>query len=323
MESNLQTHESSRAGMPALPAVPLVSLVILTYKSAKYMRMCLETVAKLDYKPLEILVPDSLSQDDTLQATEDAAKAIGLDVKILPLPWNRGWSAGNNAGWRESHGEFVVFLNPDTEVTPNFITELVKPMIDDPTVGITGSKMYYPNTKRMQHAGAMIRPNGMTWHFGWEEEDTGQYDELREVHYVTGAGIGVRRAVLEKLNGFDEDYFPAYYEEVDFATRTRKHGWRILFVPTAVMYHHESYCYKVNSPSFRTQYERMRIRYLLKNYGLREWLTQIIPAEIKWYRPKYNAGAKGFWHDQIQAYFAAIPWLIQRKILRRPPWPKP
>lgn len=299
---------------------PLVSVVILTYKSARYMKMCLETVARLDYKPLEILIPDSMSQDDTLEAAEKAAREVGLDVTLLPLPWNRGWSAGNNAGWRASKGEIVLFLNPDTEVTPNFVTELVKPMLANPEIGATGSKMYYPNSRKMQHAGASITPNGMTSHFGWDEEDNGQWDHISIVDYVTGAGIAVRRTVLEKLNGFDEDYFPAYFEEVDFCTRARKAGYKIQFVPTAVMYHHESYCYKANSPSFRTQYQRMRIRYLLKNYGLREWITRILPAEIKWHMPKYNAGAAGLHRDQIQAYFYAIPWFIRRKILRRPIW---
>lgn len=297
---------------------PLVSLVILTYKSARYMRMCLNTVARLDWKPLEILIPDSMSQDDTLDAAAEAAREIGLEVKLLPLPWNRGWSAGNNAGWRESRGEFVVFLNPDTEVTTNFVTELVKPMLTDSSVAATGSKMYYPNSRKMQHAGATISPNGMTSHFGWDEEDVGQYDQLRQVDYVTGAGICIRRSVLEQLNGFDEDYFPAYFEEVDFCTRARKAGYRILFVPTAVMYHHESYCYKANSPSFRTQYQRMRIRYLLKNYSWLEWRTQIIPTEYRWFR--YNPGAKGLRRDQVQAYFAAIAWFFRRRILRRGPW---
>ena len=301
-------------GSETTNAGPLVSIVILTYRSAQYVGQCLRSIAGLEYSPLEIVVADNASTDGSLDVALQAAHDCGLDIKTVPLSRNLGCAGGNNAGWRASAGQIVVFLNPDTEVTPSLVGALVKPLLQDSSIGVTGAKIYYPNSRTMQHAGARICPNGMSNHFGAGEEDRGQYDEVRDVDYVTGAGFAVRRSLLEELDGFDEDYFPAYFEETDFCTRARKQGWRVLYVPTAVFYHHESVSLTVNSPAFHRLYQRMRIRYCIKNFTLRDWVRRFLPFEYWWMR--HEPHARGHRREQFRAYAEGAWWLLG-KCLRR------
>ncbi|MCX7626388.1 MAG: glycosyltransferase, partial [Candidatus Sumerlaeaceae bacterium] len=200
---------------------------------------------------------------------------------VLALERNLGCCGGNNVGWRISSAQVVVFLNPDTEVTPSFLREILTPFVTMPDVGVVGCKIYYPGTRRLQHAGARVLPNGRTEHFGTGLEDQGQYDEPRDCDYVTGAAIAVRRSLLEALGGFDEDFFPAYFEEVDFCTRAHRLGWRVLYWPRAVLYHHESVSLGVESERFLRLYHRMRLLYCVKHLGVRQWLSGFAVEEFR------------------------------------------
>ena len=283
-------------------SLPAVSLVILTYRSAEYIGQCLESLCCLEgLNEFEIIVADNASSDGSAQIARECAERLGVNVRVMELPRNLGCAGGNNAGWRASTGKVVVFLNPDTEVTPTFVRELVKPISDDPKVGVTGAKIYYPGTTCLQHAGGFIHPNGMTGHYGaGENDDQGNYDTVRKCDYVTGAGVAVRRSLLEQLGGFDEEYFPAYFEEVDFCTRARRAGVSVLYIPTAVLYHHESVTLAVDSPGFRRLYQKMRIVYLWKNLrGYREWRAAI--GFEKWWMMQ-SPYAKGHRLEQFRAY---------------------
>ncbi len=297
-----------------LPPSARVSVVILCYNSAGYIAPCLRSVARLEHRPLEVVVADNASRDGSADAARRAARECGLEIRLLPLDRNLGCGGGNNAGWRASRGEVIVFLNPDTEVTPGFVTELLRPMTEDPAIAVTGAKIYYPGTRTLQHAGAKIHPNGMTGHYGSGQEDRGEWDEPRDVDYVTGAGFAVRRDVLERVGGYDEDYFPAYFEESDLCTRIRRAGWRVRYAPAAVLFHHESVSLTVNSPGFHRLYQRMRIRYLIKNYTLRDWLGRFLPFEARWMLRCPEA--RGHRLEQFRAYAEGLAWWIGKKIRR-------
>lgn len=283
--------------------------MLLSYNSADYIVPCVRSVVSSDYDPLELTIVDNASSDNSVQVARTAFVDSQLPGQVLVLEKNLGCAGGNNAGWRAATGRFVIFLNPDTEVLPNFISELVAPLHDS-SIGATGAKIYYPGSRKLQHAGAYLLPNGLTNHYGAGEEDRGQHDAPRDVDYVTGAGFAIRRDVLEKVRGFDEDFFPAYFEEVDLCTRVRRMGLRIRYVPTAVMYHHESVSLLANSPRFRRLYQRMRIRYCIKNLNRRQWLRDFIPFEARW-MVKERA-ARYQIHEQLRAYMENVAWLISR-----------
>ncbi len=264
---------------------------------------------------MEIIVADNASGDRSVEAAKEAADGAKLDIKLLTLAANLGCAGGNNVGWRESRGEIVLFLNPDTEVRPDTVRELVMPLVQDPSVGATGAKIYWPGTRRIQHAGGRIYPNGMTDHWGKGEEDTGQHDVPRDVDYVTGAGFAVRRVILERLNGFDEEYFPAYFEETDLCTRIRRLDYRIRYIPTAMLDHHESVTLGAQSRGFRRMYHGMRMRFIWKNYTWRE-IWKAGGFELWWMR--HEPRAKGYRLEQFVAYAGAAVWVVRRSLgLRR------
>lgn len=259
---------------------------------------------------MEVIVADNASIDESVAIAESFAPQPPFPLRVLPLKNNLGCAGGNNAGWRACHGEIIVFLNPDTEVTPGCIEQLVLPLINSSSIGVTGAKMYYPDSRTLQHAGALIHPNGMTAHFGIGQEDNGQWDTPRDVDYVTGAGFAIRRDLLESLSGFDEEYFPAYYEEVDLCLRVRKAGRRVVYIPTAVMTHHESVALGTDSPALRNLYARMRIQFCLKNYSLVQLLRYGVPFEVRWLLRE--PAARGNRLPQLRAYAANWKFLVRK-----------
>lgn len=254
---------------------------------------------------------DNASSDHSVEVARSVAPEIGCPVKLLPLATNLGCAGGNNVGWREARGEFILFLNPDAELEAETIQALLRPMLDDPSVAITGAKIYYPGTRVLQHAGGLIYPNGMTDHWGKGEEDTGQYDVARDVDYVTGAGFLVRRSVLERLGGLDEEYFPAYFEETDLCVRARKLGMRVRYVPEALLIHHESVTLGVDSRSFRRMYQRMRMRFIWKNFSWRE-IYKAAGFELWWMR--HSPHSRGHRVEQFVAYAECAGWLLRKTL---------
>ncbi|HEQ60080.1 MAG TPA: glycosyltransferase family 2 protein, partial [Firmicutes bacterium] len=178
---------------------PLVSVIVLSLNGADVIRECLDTLLVNDYPNFEVLVVNNGSTD----ATPEIVSNEYPRVRLINLPQNRGYAGGMNEGLKASRGEILVPLNDDTINTPNLVSEIVRPMLEDPQVGVVGCKILYPDRKTLQHAGGIILPNGLTRHFGYEEEDRGQYDEQREVDYVTGCAIAIRRKIFQQLGLYD------------------------------------------------------------------------------------------------------------------------
>lgn len=304
-------HQNEQSIMSA-PAPPLLSIVILAYGNREYVDACLEGVAGQTWPNFEVVFVDNASSDDSADVARAAFARLGLKGQVLALKENLGCAGGNNLGWLNARGDYVLFLNPDTQMEPACVAELILPLIQDKTIGITGAKMYFPGGRIIQHAGGIVHPNGMTNHHGAGEEDRGQCDVVRDVDYVTGAGLAMRREMLNTLGGLDEDYFPAYYEEVDLCLRVRKAGYRVVYIPTAVLVHHESVSVGQGSSTLHRLFPRMRIRYLLKNLTLRQLAGWALPFEYRWMRSE--PAARGYrWkqvrHGWLENGAWAVRWL--------------
>lgn len=288
---------------------PLVSIVILMWNSAEFIERCLEGLSWQTYGNHEIIVVDNASRDDSVSRAKNALHASRVK-KFIAHEKNLGCAGGNNAGWRASSGEIVVFLNPDIVADKYWLENLAGALESQPKAMIAGCKLYYPNSRILQHAGGRLYPNAMSEHYGAGEEDRGQYDEMRDVDYVTGAAMAVKRKFLEEMGGFDEDYYPAYYEETDICYRAHKRGYKVLYVPGAFAYHYESAGLSRLSPGFYEMYYKMRMRFVVKNYSLSEIITRFIPFEIRWmlFEPK----AKGFRWMQMRHYLQGLHFKITR-----------
>lgn len=288
---------------------PLVSIIILTYNHADYIEGCLRSVMAQTYAPIEVIVCDNASKDGTAERVK--ASVFAPDVRLIEAQRNRGCAGGNNLASRQAKGAVLFFLNPDTQLDQNCVAEIVKPLLERKDVGITGAKIYYPNSTRFQHAGGIINRNGMTAHRGDGEFDRGQFDEPAEVDYVTGAALAIRRDLFLYAGGFDEDYNPAYYEESDLCWRVKKRGYKVMYEPRAVLWHKEGAAVTKWSRTFYWLNYRNRIRFLLKNYSLWMWLTRFLPQEIVWYRYKE---ARGYRLLQLKAYAAGVAFAVKKII---------
>jgi len=287
---------------------PKVSIAVLTFNSEKFIRACLESLAAVDYPDLEVVVVDNASSDGTVAE----ARATGHYDILIPNTSNRGCAGGYNDGWRASSGELVLFLNPDTTVDRQIARALVEAFQSRPDAVVCGCKILYPDGRTIWHAGGILHPNAMTNHLGKDESDSGQYDEQREVDYASGCAIAVRRDFLDSVGGFNEDYWPGYYEEVDLCCRARRMGKKVVYVPRAVVYHHESQSFKLHSPAFFHYYYRNRIRFLVNNYTWREWLFRFLPFEWHWWRRVPEA--RGYRLRQVRYYFAGLLYALSKPL---------
>lgn len=278
---------------------PHISVVVLAYNSEVFMEGCLHALGKSRGVNLEVICVDNASKD----RSHEIAEKHPVTTLAIRSEKNLGYSGGNNIGWVKGTAPYVVFINPDCRVQPETLVELVQPMIEESEIAICGALLYYPNSKNIQHAGGILHPNGMCEHFGMDEADQEQYHQSKDVNYVTGALIAFHRTDLEELGGFDQDYWPAYYEETDLAWRLRKKGRRIRYVAEAIGYHMESPGLTKNSARFvRTSY-RSRVRFIIKNYSVKEILTLFLPFEWKWF---FGPFAKGFRLATLRSYGSGV-----------------
>jgi GT2 family glycosyltransferase len=287
---------------------PLVSVIILTWNHAAFIEGCLRSVLEQTYPNIEVIVVDNDSDDDTLAAARAAVEKLddlrhSGCVRLLEAGRNRGCAGGNNFAARQARGAVLVFLNPDTQVDYDWLEHLVRPLLERKNVGITGAKIYYPGTRTFQHAGGILHKNAMCAHRGDGKRDTGQFDTEAEVDYVTGASLAIRRDLFLYIGGFDEDYNPAYYEESDLCWRVAHREYKVLYVPSAVLWHEEGSAVTKFSPRFYWLNYRNRIRFLLKNYSLWKWLVWFLPKEIQWYRYRESRGYRLL---QWRAYGAGV-----------------
>jgi GT2 family glycosyltransferase len=278
---------------------PEVTVVILAYKSADFMTGCLDALARTRGVSLEIIAVDNASSDDS----HALAEAHPATTKALRLEKNLGYSGGNNVGWRLGTAPLVVFINPDCRVLPETLAALIAPLRQDPTIAVTGARLYYPNSSRIQHAGGILHPNAMTEHYGFKPDHGTEWHKDRDCDYVTGALIAFRRADLERLDGFDEEYWPAYYEETDLCYRLRKEGRRVRYAADAIAYHWESPGLTRDSKRFTRTAYRCRMRFLIKNYGVADWLFRFLPFEARWLRSRYADGVR---LEVLRSYAAGI-----------------
>lgn len=220
---------------------PLVSVVIVAYNSENVLERCFRSMLNSDYpkSSLEVIFVDNASTDESFELV---MKNFGKEsnVRIFQNSRNLGYAGGYSVGMKHCRGKYVVTLDPDTEVDSRWLTELIKVMEADPTIGAAQSKLLLMDYKdRFDSAGGSIDYLGIesSWSASaYGEEDIGQYDKNREIFYAMGAAMTIKRKVLEEAGLYDFDFF-INYEDIDLCWRIRLLGYKIIFVPKSVVYH--------------------------------------------------------------------------------------
>jgi GT2 family glycosyltransferase/glycosyltransferase involved in cell wall biosynthesis len=215
---------------------PDVSIVIPVYNQLPFTLACIDALVghKTRYS-FEILIGDDASTDATSVAMTTPIRS----VRYIRHPENLGFVRNCNQTARQARGRYVVFLNNDTLVLPRWLDELIATLETDAGIGLAGSKLVYPDG-RLQECGAIVWRDGSAWNFGrLDDPRRPEYGYLRDVDYVSGASIALRRQLWLELDGFDELFVPAYAEDADLAFRVRAAGWRTVVQPLSQLLHFE------------------------------------------------------------------------------------
>ena len=214
---------------------PLVSIVIPCYNQVGYTYACLASI--LDYTKdvsYEVIIADDVSTD----ATKDLGQyAKGLVIRRNKT--NQGFLLNCNQAAQAARGKYILFLNNDTQVTEGWLSSLVGLIESDSSIGMVGSKLVYPDG-RLQEAGGIIWSDGSGWNYGrMDDPDKPEYNYVKDVDYISGASIMIRRSLWEQIGGFDVRYAPAYCEDVDLAFEVRRAGYRVVYQPLSKVIHFE------------------------------------------------------------------------------------
>lgn len=263
---------------------PRVSIVIPAYGKLPYTLACLRSLARHGAQAsFEVIVVDDASPDDSAATL---AKVGGL--RLLRNAQNLGFIGSCNAGAAAARGEFLLFLNNDTQLTPGWIDALLTCFAERADCGIAGSRLVYPDG-RLQEAGGLIFSDGHGWNYGrFEARNASAFQYRRATDYVSGAALMIRREVFQRVGGFDTRYAPAYYEDVDLAFAVRKLGLHVVYEPASTVIHCEGISAGTDPEAGMKRYQRINRTKFVGKWKLA--LTRQPPAgtllqrAVRWHR---------------------------------------
>lgn len=266
-----------------------ISVILVNYNSDELTKMCLKSLQDVKAKNFEfsVIVVDNASQQPlklprSLQADQ---------VEVIRSEANLGFSGGNNLGItyaaEKYDPDYICLLNNDTTVDPDFLQELYNTIEGKPEIGMVTPKIYFAPGFEYHHdayqkadegnviwyaGGSIDWPNLIAFHRGVDEIDRGQLDEPSEVDFNTGCCILISRDVLETVGMLDDKLF-LYYEDADLSLRTQQKGYKTLYCPQSVIWHHNGGSSGGAGSPLHTYYQNRNRIYLGLKYG--SWRVRI------------------------------------------------
>ncbi|MFL6312455.1 MAG: glycosyltransferase family 2 protein [Terriglobales bacterium] len=237
---------------------PKVSIIVLTWNSYDVTRDCLLSLRKIDYPAFEVVLVDNGSVDGSgKKLAQDFP-----DVRVILNDKNLGFPGGNNVAMRDilARGtDYVLLLNNDTIVAPDFLAELVQVAESDQRIGMVSPKIYYfePADKIWYAGGKYVPWKTFPIHVGLRETDVGSYDQTKEVSFVSGCALLVRAEAVQKVGLLDEIFFMGY-EDVDWSVRTLRAGYKAMYAPASIVWHRDSYVTKQSMGFAKRDFYNMR-----------------------------------------------------------------
>ncbi len=252
---------------------PLVSIITVNYEQVQVTLDLLQSLDQITYPNYEVIVVDNGSQ----KSPSIAEVIKHRNARIIYSKENLGFAGGNNLGVEAAHGEYLLFINNDTEVPVDFLEPLVDTFRTHPDAGMVSPKIKYFHTPdTIQYAG--YNPiNKMTLRgepVGKNQKDAPEYNQFTKTNFAHGAAMMVPRKVIEEVGTMFEDYF-LYYEELDWAARIKKAGYNIYYNPASYILHKESMSVGKQS-AFKLYYlTRNRILFARRNFSWGAFLINI------------------------------------------------
>ena len=207
-------------------ANPTVSIIIVNYCGKNLLKSCLESLLETNYKEYEVIVVDNKSTDDSISFLRKNYP----EIQIIELNKNYGFATPNNIAAKTANGKFLVFLNNDTTVTPNWLSELVLAMENDRNITIGQSLLLNPSGT-VDSSGDFIGELGIA--FSSKEKPK----KIKNILSARAACMIIHKNDFLDLGGFDESYF-ASFEDVELGWKAWLWGYNVAIIPTSIVYHH-------------------------------------------------------------------------------------
>ncbi|HMR64462.1 MAG TPA: glycosyltransferase family 2 protein [Anaerolineae bacterium] len=298
--------------------MPLLSIIIPHYNGTRILLACLAALRRQTYPYLEVILVDNGSTDPSLPLTRQHFP----EVKIIETGLNLGYAGAVNQGIRFAAGEIIVALNNDTEADPGWAQALVEVLQTHPEAGLVASKMrLYHQRDRLHSAGDSFGSDGIPINRGVWQQDEGQFDQDVYIFGGCGGAVAYRRRMLAEIGLFDEEYF-MYLEDVDLNWRAQLAGYRAVFAPQAVVYHHLSASGGGVTASYYTG--RNTIWMLAKvfpGFLFRRYWSVIVRAQLKIAGEALRAwrgqAARARLRGQLAGLLGLPKWLRKRQKIRR------
>jgi len=277
------------------PSQPFVSIIVLNYNAGKLLINCVESILKTNYPKFEIIVVDNVSNDHS----HKECKKTFPQIRLIENMKNLGYCEGNNVGIRAAKGDFLVILNPDTIVSPEWLHALVDAYEKN------GEGIYQPKILSLYESGVLQSTGNMLhlFGFGFSRDkgilDNSDYNEIQQVGYASGTCLFMSLHTMTKIGLFDPFIF-LYHDDLDLGWRAAQLNIKSYFVPSSVIYHAESYSLKWSSKKF-FWLERNRRYCLLTHYSKKTYkkiLPSLIIVEIMVW---FFYMTKGFFIEKIKA----------------------
>jgi GT2 family glycosyltransferase len=255
--------------------------VIANWNGKKQLQKCLTSFfANITDLECKVVVVDNASIDGSTEMLQEKFP----NVELIKNVENTGFSRANNKGIRHAitnGAKNVLLLNNDVEITDgNWFHTLMGVLNSDSRIGIVGCKLLYPNGK-IQHAGGIINLSG-GHNRGENEVDTGRYDKIDFVDFVTGAVLLIRSDLICKIGLLDEGFSPLYYEDVDWCVRARLYGFKVAYSPKPTLVHYcGSSANRLNQQVKMFYLRRSFIRFFLLNFQLADIIKRIVKFETR------------------------------------------
>lgn len=297
---------------------PLVSIITVNYNGSEVTSALLKSIQKLTYPNFEVIVVDNAS---SINPTQTYLANLSK-TQVIVSEINLGFAGGNNLGIKNAKGDFLFFVNNDTELDPGIIEPLILVFSTQVNPGIVCPKFHYfyhPGVIEYAGYGKMNFFTARNRMIGNQQKDIGQYNKLNETHYAHGGGMMVPRKVIEDVGGLPECYF-LYYEEMDWCEQIKKRGYKIYYQPAALIHHKESVTTGKES-SLKTYYlTRNRILFMKRNASVFQWITFLtyftlftIPKNLLSFYLKGDSKHLTAFCDGIRWHFSKAKNLIYTK----------
>lgn len=221
-----------------------LSIILVNYNGSKFLYNCLNSIKiNLSDYDYEVIIVDNSSTDNSIQIIKDNFSSYKLICSHL----NLGFGKANNLAVKESNGHYLLFLNTDTVLSENTPQKLLEYLRNNSTVGVISPKITFEDGRYQLSCGNL--PSLVTefldkvkykldnhYHFLLSQFYNRQYSKIREVGWVTGACLMIRRDLFEAIGGFDENFF-MYFEDKDLCKRVKELGYEVIYYPTTTIIH--------------------------------------------------------------------------------------